>query len=119
MSENLKNKLAKLEAKIQPTENLEEVKRQAKLLIDLEMLEFFNKQDQASKTPEEYMQSHMKEATAILVWYSRYQNLTEEERKLEDAEREKESEIEREKFLVWKASDEGKKFYEEYDMART
>jgi hypothetical protein len=114
MSEILKSKLSKLETKVNSVVDDTEIKFQEGLLINLEMFEYLNRQMQMTMTSEEIRQADEEGTAGILIWYSRWQKMTEEERKLESDEREKEVEKERLEFRVWRLSDVGKLFDLEY-----
>lgn len=111
MSETLKSKLSKLEAKIQPKRTNQE---HQELTLDLAHAEYLQKFMKMTMTPEELQRDEEQSHQVILKWYIEYLKQSPEEQKIRFEQLELEGAKDREEFKVWRDSPERVKFDEEY-----
>jgi hypothetical protein len=115
MSDNLKNRLAKIEDKIQTSTGDEaEQKKQADLMLLLEMNEYEYKKMKMTMSNEDILQAEKEASAYVLERYSGWLKMSEAERKLEQERTDKELTVEIDEFRAWRLSDEGKQFDVEY-----
>lgn len=115
MSEGLKSKLSRLEAKIQPSIGDEvEQKRRADLLVLLEINEYNYRNSKMNMSHDEILQNAEEVSAYVLDRYAKWLKMSEAERKLEDERSDKELAVEIAEFRAWHLSDEGKQFDVDY-----
>jgi hypothetical protein len=111
MSEGLKSKLARLEAKIQPNNDVD---YRAENTLELAYAEYLYKHLRMTLTPEELKKAYEDSANFILEWYIAYLKQSPEEQKISFEPLTVEGAKNKEEFKVWRDSPERVKFDEEY-----
>ena len=115
MSDSLKNRLAKIEDKIQPAIGDEtKQKKQADLMLLLEMNEYDYKKMKMTMSNEDIFQAEKEVAEYVTAHYVGWLKMSEAERKLEQERTDKKLAVEIAEFRAWQLSDEGKQFDVEY-----